>query len=88
MNANLHKTAKERDNFICCICGSEYRLVAHHIKPIEQGGDDVLENLITLCKGCHTSLHSSGISLFAKAKKHKTLSIALWLQKEIGLEEK
>jgi DNA-binding XRE family transcriptional regulator len=32
-------------------------LEAHHIKPIELGGTDELDNLLALCPNCHKKLH-------------------------------
>jgi predicted transcriptional regulator len=59
----------ERDNYRCQFCGlgdSAHKLVhdedlhAHHVTPVSEGGDKYeLGNLLTLCKRCHTQLHSS-----------------------------
>jgi hypothetical protein len=38
-------------------CGSVRFLNVHHIVPREAGGPNTLENLITLCSGCHRTLH-------------------------------
>lgn len=52
----------ERDNFQCRICGSSpddnvhVRLEVHHIKPWEEGGVSIPENLITLCAQCHSGI--------------------------------
>ncbi|NJO00090.1 MAG: HNH endonuclease [Anaerolineales bacterium] len=35
------------------------QLQVHHIIPKEQGGNDSLENLITLCTSCHQTTHRS-----------------------------
>lgn len=56
---------KKRDNFRCRLCGREHRrLIAHHIDGSgrENGlpnpnSNESLENKITLCYPCHTSLH-------------------------------
>ena len=42
----------------CELCGNPYRLEVHHIKSRGSGGDDVEENLITLCAFCHYKVHS------------------------------
>jgi 5-methylcytosine-specific restriction endonuclease McrA len=45
-------------------------LECHHILPIKDGGDNNLENLVTLCYDCHKEEHSKA----GKTKKvHKTL---------------
>lgn len=54
-----------RDNYQCRVCGlspddsPHVRLEIHHIKPWEEGGISVPENLITLCHTCHTGIKSS-----------------------------
>jgi len=52
----------QRDNW-SCICGYKSDInksgdiEAHHIIPIEEGGEHSLENLRTLCVRCHKVLH-------------------------------
>ena len=47
----------ERDK--CCVeCGNEQANVIHHIRPFAISKDNSSENLILMCKACHTSLHS------------------------------
>lgn len=50
------------DNNQCRLCGvgsEDYAVLeAHHITPVNEGGDHSLENLITLCHECHRSYHS------------------------------
>lgn len=45
----------ERDNYTCQECGaignSKYHV--HHIHKVSDGGQDVYDNLITLCPKCH-----------------------------------
>ena len=80
----LQSRAKERDDRSCVLCGFDWYVQGHHIIPLDQGGPDTLENLITLCKGCHKSIHNSGWSVMKKAKRHGTLAIALWLRERMG----
>ena len=49
----------ERDNHTCQIagCGSKTKLNIHHIKPVKMGGEDVPDNLITLCDIHHKGFH-------------------------------
>jgi 5-methylcytosine-specific restriction endonuclease McrA len=35
-------------------------LEVHHIKPRGRLGHDVMDNLITLCVGCHSKRHGGG----------------------------
>lgn len=66
----------ERDNFQCRICGSSpddnvhVRLEIHHIKPWEEGGISISENLITLCAVCH-----SGIKLIDREVLYKKVGV-------------
>ncbi len=53
----LRKQALERDGWRCQSCGSQRDLQVHHVKPRSQLGHDALENLITLCVGCHRRQH-------------------------------
>jgi len=42
-------------------CNYGYDLEVHHIQPLGKGGTDTFDNLIVLCKACHTrrKLHSN-----------------------------
>ena len=42
----------------CEICGTTQHICGHHIKSVGSGGDDVIENLISLCiYRCHRLIH-------------------------------
>jgi 5-methylcytosine-specific restriction endonuclease McrA len=45
---------------------SDYVLNAHHIRPINLGGDNSLDNLITLCGKCHKKEHSTDANIKRK----------------------
>jgi 5-methylcytosine-specific restriction endonuclease McrA len=46
--------AKRRDGYRCQVCGATENLEAHHIVPLEHGGNPLaLDNLVTLCSSCH-----------------------------------
>lgn len=69
---NLQRQVFERDNFKCRNCNGkskDFELHAHHIEPRSEGGKDLLENLVTLCKKCHIKYHQGKISI--KIGKHK-----------------
>jgi 5-methylcytosine-specific restriction endonuclease McrA len=38
---------------------SDFVLNAHHIRPISEGGDNTLDNLVSLCGKCHKKEHST-----------------------------
>ena len=51
------------DSWRCQNCGTAGNLQVHHIQSRRKLGTDSLENLITLCAGCHEALHRNpGIS--------------------------
>ncbi len=59
-----------RDNYTCQVCGKKNtRLEVHHIIFRSQGGTDDENNLITLCKECHSAIHDGKINLTKKPKK-------------------
>ena len=53
----LHRTILERDRWRCQVCGSTVGLEVHHMTPRGRLGDDVEQNLITLCWNCHRKIH-------------------------------
>jgi 5-methylcytosine-specific restriction endonuclease McrA len=55
--AQLRRQILERDRWRCQHCGSRQNLQIHHEEPRSQSGDDVEENLITLCNSCHRRAH-------------------------------
>lgn len=56
-----------RDNYECQKCGKgggplgDIELHCHHKTPISQGGSHKMENLITLCRDCHSAKHDHRI---------------------------
>jgi 5-methylcytosine-specific restriction enzyme A len=53
------KAVKERDGYRCQRCDGTERLVAHHVKPLQEGGTHHVDNGITLCAACHAPEHQS-----------------------------
>ena len=49
----LQMDVLERDRYTCQQCGAWTLAPPHHIKKISQGGDDIMENMVTLCIVCH-----------------------------------
>lgn len=85
-NKSLHAEAAQRDGRKCVVCGEDrkgVKIFAHHIHPVEQGGCDTLDNLISLCYHCHRSVHGTGKALRDKGKKHGTLELANWLLESV-----
>ena len=53
----LKRGAKARARMRCEKCGAAGRLEVHHKKPKCEGGEDTMENVIVLCRGCHFREH-------------------------------
>lgn len=68
---------KSRDNYTCQCCGAKLpgsELEVHHIKFRSKGGSDRPNNLITVCKRCHTTeAHLPGGILYDWMQKSKTV---------------
>ncbi len=53
-DADLRIQCFQRDQGVCQVCmGCKTNLHTHHIIPISEGGEDTLDNLITVCEDCH-----------------------------------
>lgn len=50
----------------CVVCGSRYGTHGHHMKTKGSGGDDIVENLISLCFNHHCEIGQIGIKKFIK----------------------
>ena len=53
----LHLRVLRRDGWRCQSCGSMKQLEVHHQQYRSHSGEDVEDNLITLCRKCHSSEH-------------------------------
>ena len=54
----LRNQVLRRDGWRCQFCGSMSNLEVHHKQFRGQSGDDIEDNLITLCAACHGRIHS------------------------------
>lgn len=52
----LKRSIRERDNYICGAC-NQYGQLVHHIDGDKNNCNP--NNLVTLCKSCHTKLHNN-----------------------------
>lgn len=67
---NTRQYILQRDNYTCQYCkgkSNDRVLNIHHIESKKTGGNSH-DNLITLCKTCHTKLHKGKINLNIKRK--------------------
>lgn len=54
--------AFKRDGHRCTDCKKAGRLEVHHVLPLSEGGRNDLDNLKTLCRDCHISMHGRQIT--------------------------
>ena len=52
------ESAKQRSGGLCEKCGSKAKIEPHHIRYCKWGEFDPPENLLMLCRECHTSEHT------------------------------
>jgi len=66
---DVRREALRRDGYKCRVCDWSHdewnpsdprHLELHHVMPHVKGGDNVKENLNTLCTVCHDKLHRKG----------------------------
>lgn len=48
---------------VCQICGKKGATENHHKKSKGSGGNDTEENLIEVCRICHTKIHTGEIKI-------------------------
>lgn len=55
----------KKNNYKCVLCGSNNKLNAHHIDPVWNNINTAykLDNLITVCKVCHSKIHINNLEL-------------------------
>jgi 5-methylcytosine-specific restriction protein A len=63
VSSELRSFIYQRDNNKCQECNLGFEMwesQVHHIIPVSNGGTDDTNNLILLCKSCHTKVHQDG----------------------------
>jgi hypothetical protein len=58
---NIRLWLFKRDGWRCLCCGSNKKLTADHIVPVNKGGNNTLSNLQTLCASCNSRKSDSFI---------------------------
>lgn len=48
---------------VCELCGKRGQTEKHHIKTKGSGGNDTKDNLIEICRVCHTKIHQGEIKI-------------------------
>ena len=49
----------KRDKYICQLCGRKNlsKPDCHHLIPLGCGGSNHIDNLVTVCRSCHSRVH-------------------------------
>lgn len=63
-----------RDNHTCYYCGIPTATTVDHLTPVEQGGDDSFNNLVSACANCNYSKGNRTEEQYIKDrnKKHRS----------------
>jgi 5-methylcytosine-specific restriction endonuclease McrA len=60
-----------RDNYTCYYCGIPTATTVDHLTPVEQGGDDSFNNLVSACSNCNYSKGNRTEEQYIKARNRK-----------------
>jgi len=55
----LRRRIRKRDGNQCVLCGTSKKQLAVHHKTYERFGNEDEDDLVTLCKDCHTDVHNT-----------------------------
>lgn len=72
-STSVREWIKERDHDGRCIyCGGAEKLTTDHLLPRSCGGEDILDNVVSVCKSCNSSKGNKGLYAWKKldAKDH------------------
>jgi len=69
VSQSVKEFIKSRDGNQCVICGSTYKLEVDHKRALQNGGDNSIANLATLCDDCHTAKTRMDSSLRRKRER-------------------
>jgi len=58
VSPSLRRKVLKRDGYRCRCCSSRHRLHMHHVIWYSRGGKTRFDNLVTLCRGCHSMVHA------------------------------
>lgn len=59
----VNKKLLKNKKGVCQICGKKGSTEKHHKKSKGSGGNDTEENLIEVCRICHTKIHTGEIKI-------------------------
>lgn len=66
LTEKIKTNVRNRDKNKCVICGKTSNLHVHHIIPRVNSGTHTMDNLVTLCGGCHRSVESGDMEVAIK----------------------
>ena len=71
----VRNEALKRDGYVCSMCGTGKNLRVHHISYERLGKEGELDDVVTLCEGCHAKVHAVDL-----ARKEQTArpSVITW----------
>ena len=72
-----------RDNFQCRRCKWRGDLHPHHVIHKAQGGQDTLNNLVTLCAECHRMHHDGKLEVISVEVQPNNVKVAFKLKGKI-----
>lgn len=72
ISPEVRKKVEERDGFCCIFCGKPGRGEAHFINR-SQGGLGVEENILTVCRYCHSQMDNGQATKLYRTKAEEYL---------------
>ena len=57
-----------RDQWKCRHCNDRNGVHPHHVIYKSHGGEDAMDNLVTICAGCHRAHHDGKLKITAGGK--------------------
>jgi 5-methylcytosine-specific restriction endonuclease McrA len=71
----------ERDGWACRHCHERSGLHPHHVRYKSKGGADTLDNLLTLCAGCHRAHHDGFLDIMLVIRTENNVIVRFLRQK-------
>ena len=61
-STSVHEWLMEMENpGVCIYCGAAESLTTEHILPRSRGGEDVMDNVVRVCRSCNSSKGAKGL---------------------------
>lgn len=81
LDPQIAKAVFNRDGWRCRHCNRGDTIDPHHIIFRSAGGEDTLENLLTLCRKCHDDVHGGRLKIEIDGYYNGNPIIKFWKQK-------